>query len=101
MSDDASNDPFDPSRTTRKQEGETVRSGSNAPGLVLVAIAVVGSVIALAVFAGGHSAAGLAATAVSAMALFAGGGWLFVAHRHVREREARRPSDPDAQPPAR
>ena len=100
---DTSNDPVDHSRTTRQHAGETMKNGFNAPGLILMAVAILSMVLALASFATGHSSPGLAATAVAAVALFAGGGWLYVAHRQVREQEVRwlaANPEADAQPPA-
>lgn len=99
---DTSSDPVDHSRTTRKHAGETMKNGFNAPGLLIVAAAVVAMFMALAAFATGNPTAGVAATAVSAAAFLAGGGWLFTAHRRVRKQELRWLADhprADLQPP--
>lgn len=100
---DTSNDPVDHARTTRQHAGETMKNGMNAPGLLLLAGAIVAMVVALAAYATGNATAGLAATAVSAVGFLGGGGWLFTAHRRVRKMELRWLADhpqADAQPPA-
>lgn len=100
---DTSNDPVDHARTTRKHAGETMKNGANAPGLILLAVAIVAMVAALAAFATGATMIGLIATAVSAAAFLSGGGVLYVAHRQVREREARWLAEnpqAESQPPA-
>jgi len=38
---DSISDPIDHARTTRQHAGETMKNGTNSPGLVLVAIGVV------------------------------------------------------------
>jgi protein-S-isoprenylcysteine O-methyltransferase Ste14 len=99
---DTSEDPIDHARTTRQHAGETMKNGANAPGLVLSAVAIVSLVVALAAFATGNSGAGSVAVAVAVVLAILGGGWLFVSHRRVRQKEihwaAAHPSA-DARPP--
>jgi uncharacterized membrane protein HdeD (DUF308 family) len=85
---EASDQPVDFARTTRKHAGETMKKTANAPGLVAVAVGVVAFVVALFAFATGHHVVGVIAI-VAAVLLAAGGfGWLNRTHRRVREAEA-------------
>lgn len=97
---DTARDPIDHSRTTRQHAGETMKNGSNAPGLVAAGLGVAAFVLGLAAFANGHAISGSVGVAV-ALALGAiGGTWLYVAHRRVREYEIRLAEHhPDAEAP--
>ena len=98
-----SSDPIDHARTTRQHAGETMKNGNNAPGLVLMALGVVAVVVAMATSASGDNGAAGIAVVVAVVLLVAGGLWLMVAHRVVRQRELRWAADhPEAvvQPPA-
>jgi membrane associated rhomboid family serine protease len=99
---DTSRDPVDHARTTRQHAGETMKNGVNGPGLILLAIAVVAMVTSLALFAMGNSSNGMVAAVVAVAAAAVGGVWVYLAHRRVREKEARwlaeHPEAP-AQPP--
>jgi hypothetical protein len=85
---DTSEDPVDHARTTRQHAGETMKNGVNAPGLILLAIAVVAMVISLALFAMGDPSGGTVAAVVAIAAAVVGGGWVYLAHRRVRQKEA-------------
>jgi hypothetical protein len=86
---DTSKDPVDHARTTRQHAGETMKNGVNAPGLILLAIAVVAMVVSLATFASGHSSVGVTAAVVAVVAAAVGGGWVYLVHMRVRRKEAR------------
>ena len=51
-------DPVDHARTTRPHAGESLKDGSNAPGLLAVAVAVVVLVLSLYFFASGQPGTG-------------------------------------------
>lgn len=98
-----SRDPVDHARTTRQHAGETMKNGYNAPGLILVAVGVLATVVAMATFASGESGAGTVSTITAIVVLAAGGLWLMIAHRQVRQRELHWAADhpeADVQPPA-
>lgn len=100
MMGDTHVDPVDHSRTTRQHAGETMKNGANAPGLVLVALGIVSMVLALAAFATGNSMAGTVAAPIAVIAAVAGGSWLFIAHRRVRNHEIHRAAaHPSAEAP--
>jgi protein-S-isoprenylcysteine O-methyltransferase Ste14 len=100
MMGDTHDDPIDHSRTTRQHAGETMKNGANAPGLVLAALGIVSMVYGLAAFAIGSPTAGTVAIAIAVVLSFAGGVWVFTAHRRVRSHEVRRATtQPDAEAP--
>jgi hypothetical protein len=95
-------DPVDHARTTRQHAGESLKDGTNAPGLVAVAASVVALVLGLCALASGHLVVGLAAVVLSALAGAVGIAWLTFAHRRVRDLELRwaaEYSDEPAPPP--
>ena len=95
-------DPVDHARTTRQHAGESLKDGTNAPGLAAVAAGVVALVLGLFALASGHVAVGLAAVILAALAGAVGIAWLAYAHRRVREAELRwaaEYSDQPAPPP--
>ena len=96
---DTSSDPIDHARTTRQHAGETMKNGANAPGLILIAVGVVALVLAMAAFAYGNSDTGVVSAAVAVVALASGGGWLYVAHRRVRQRELQWHDEHSPEPP--
>lgn len=89
MGDNAS-DPIDHARTTRQHAGESMKNGANAPGLVLLALAIIAFVFALFTLASGHQATGWVAAAVALIAAVAGAGWLAYTHHQVRLTERAR-----------
>lgn len=80
-------DPVDHARTTRPHAGESLKDGSNAPGLLAVAVAVVVLVISLYFFASGQPGTGGVALGIAAIVAAVGGTWLALRHRRVRRRE--------------
>lgn len=86
---DTSRDPVDHARTTRQHAGESMKNGTNAPGLIAVAVGIVAIVVCLFAFATGSAATAWVAGAVSAVAIIGGLAWLAIAHRRVREAEQR------------
>lgn len=66
--DRTSIDPIDHYRTTRAHAGEAMKNGTNAIGIVGVAIAVIALISGLAALASGHAAAGIAALAIAVLA---------------------------------
>ncbi|GAB3017291.1 hypothetical protein [Mycobacterium bourgelatii] len=82
-------DPVDHHRTTRKHAGETLKNGSNAPGLVAVAIGVITLIVGLYLLATGDAIAGTVAVVVALVAGTGGLGWLAFTHRRVRQAEQR------------
>lgn len=100
--DRTSIDPIDHYRTTRAHAGEAMKNGTNAIGIVGVAIAVIALISGLAALASGHAAAGIAALAIAVLAGAGGLFWLQRTHRKVREAELRwheAHSDEPAPPP--
>ncbi|MGO9158033.1 hypothetical protein [Mycobacterium sp.] len=96
------NNPIDHARTTRQHAGESLKDGTNAPGLGAVAVGVVALVAGLFALATGHVAVGLAAVILAAVAGAAGLTWLARAHRRVRDAElqwAAKYSEEPAPPP--
>lgn len=83
------NDPVDHDRTTRKHAGETVKDGTNAPGLIAVAIGVIALIVGLYAFATGAVTGGWAAVIVALVVGAGGLRWLAFAHRRVRRAERR------------
>ena len=84
---DNSIDPVDHSRTTRAHAGETMKNGANAPGLVMMAVAIVCMVVGLGGAASGTSTLAVIALPLAGALAIAGGAWLFLAHRRVRQQE--------------
>lgn len=82
-------DPIDHHRTTRQHAGETMKNGTNAPGIVGVALGVAALIIGLAALAIGSVAAGAICSVVGVMIGAAGLAWLRRAHRQVRVAELR------------
>ena len=80
-------DPVDHARTTRPHAGESLKDGTNAPGLVAVALAVATLVVSLYFFASGQPDTGGVTLVIAAVLAVAGGAWLFVRHRRIRSRE--------------
>jgi hypothetical protein len=97
------NDPVDHERTTRQHAGESLKDGTNAPGLAVVAVGVVALVAGIFGLATGHAGAGVVAVILAAVAGAAGAAWLVRAHRRVREAElqwAAEYSDDPVPPPS-
>jgi protein-S-isoprenylcysteine O-methyltransferase Ste14 len=86
---EASDQPVDFSRTTRKHAGETMKKTANAPGLIAVALGVVAFVVALFAFATGQTTVGVVAIVVAVILVGGGFLWLNRTHRRVREAEGR------------
>jgi len=84
-----SDDPVDHARTTRQHAGESMKDGTNAPGLIGMAAAVVALVAGLFAFATGHATIGIAAVIVALAVGGAGSLWLALRHRQVRQDEKR------------
>lgn len=84
-----SEDPIDHSRTTRQHAGETLKNGTNLPGLACVVFGVVAMVIGLAAFATGNPRTGSLAIVIAVVLAIVGGTWLFLIHRRVRRAELR------------
>jgi protein-S-isoprenylcysteine O-methyltransferase Ste14 len=85
---EASEQPVDFARTTRKHAGETMKKTANAPGLIAVAVGVVAFVVALFAIATGHHAVGVVAIVAAVVLAAAGLLWLNRTHRRVLEAEA-------------
>lgn len=84
-----SEDPVDHARTTRQHAGETMKDGTNAPGLIGVALGVIALCAALFAFAAGYQVSGTILAVVAVAAGLAGSVWLAVRHRRVRDTERR------------
>lgn len=80
-------DPVDHARTTRPHAGESLKDGSNAPGLLAFAVAVVVLVLSLYFFASGQPGTGGVALVIAAILAAVGGTWLALRHRRVRNRD--------------
>ncbi|OBK19330.1 hypothetical protein [Mycobacterium asiaticum] len=96
-------DPVDHHRTTRQHAGETMKNGTNAPGIVAIAIAVAVMVIGLAALANGSVLAGTGCLVSGVLIGAAGLTWLRRAHRQVRAAELHwhsAHSDAPAPPPS-
>jgi hypothetical protein len=101
--DHTRSDPVDHERTTRQHAGESLKDGTNAPGVAAVAVGVVALVVGLFELASGHIAVGLVAVILAALAGAAGIAWLAYAHRRVRDAElqwAAEYSDDPVPPPS-
>ena len=97
------NDPFDHERTTPQHAGESLKDGTNAPALAVVAVSVVALVAGLFGLTTGHFGLGVLAVLLAAAAGAAGAAWLVRAHRRVREAElqwAAKYSDDPVPPPS-
>ena len=85
---DSISDPIDHARTTRQHAGETMKNGTNSPGLVLVAIGwwrwLWACTDSPSSTVGALSGIGLAVVLSSA-----GLTWVLLAHREVRKDERR------------
>lgn len=86
---DSISDPIDHARTTRQHAGETMKNGTNSPGLVLVAIGVVALVVGLYGLAVGSTVGALSGIGLAVMLGSAGLTWVLLAHREVRKDERR------------
>jgi hypothetical protein len=82
---DTANDPIDHHRTTQPLAGETMKNTAKMPGLLLVAIAVVASVVCLASFAEREVGVGIGAAIVMLLTAGAALAWLTMEARRVRE----------------
>jgi len=80
-------DPVDHARTTRPHAGESFKDGTNAPGLVALAIAVATLVVSLYFFASGQADTGGVTLVIAVVLAVGGGAWLFARHRRIRARE--------------
>jgi hypothetical protein len=80
-------DPVDHERATRQHAGESLKDGTNAPGLAGVVAGVIALIVGLFALATGHAGIGAAAVIVAAVAATAGVAWLMLAHRRVRDAE--------------
>jgi multisubunit Na+/H+ antiporter MnhB subunit len=80
-------DPVDHERTTRPHAGESMKNGTNAPGLAGVAVAVVALIVGLFAMATGHVVVGCVAVILAAVCAAAGSGWLVFAHHRIRRAE--------------
>ncbi len=80
-------DPVDHERTTRQHAGEAMKDGTNAPGLLAVAVGVIALVAGSFGQATGHIVVGLVGVILAALAAAAGIAWLAYAHRRVRNAE--------------
>lgn len=98
-----SNDPVDHARTTRRHAGEALQDPADAPGMLLMAVAVIAFACGIYGLAVGATAAGTVALITAGVTAAIGLRWFAVAHRRVRAEERRwHAQHPDApyQPPA-
>lgn len=86
---DSISDPIDHARTTRQHAGETMKNGTNSPGLVLVAVGVVALVVGLYGLAVGSVVGGLAGIGIAVVLVSGGLSWVLLAHREARRDERR------------
>jgi len=95
---DSISDPIDHARTTRQHAGETMKNGTNSPGLVLVAIGVVALVVGLYGLAVGSAIGAFSGIGLAVILASAGLSWVLLAHREVRKSErcwhAAHPNEP-------
>jgi uncharacterized membrane protein HdeD (DUF308 family) len=91
-------DPVDHARTTRQHAGQSLKDGSNAPGLAGVAVGVVALIMGLFALASGHENEGLVAVILAALAAMAGVVWLIHTHRRVRDAELQRAASHSDEP---
>jgi hypothetical protein len=82
---DIASDPVDHHRTTQPLAGETMKNTTQAPGLILVAAAVVAFVICLASFAIRQVDVGVGAAIVALLTAGAALAWLTMEARRVRD----------------
>ncbi|TAM64937.1 LapA family protein [Mycobacterium sp.] len=87
MSYITSNDPVDHQRTSRPLVGQALKSPAKEPGLILMAAALAAYGICLVSFADSQFGAGVIAASISAVAMVAGGTWLWKEARRVRKLE--------------
>lgn len=81
------NDPVDHLSTTRRHAGETLKDPANAPGMLLMAVAVIAFACGVYGVAVGAMTAGILALTTAAVTGAIGLRWFAVAHRRVREAE--------------
>ena len=81
---DTWDDPIDQHRTTRPRAGESMKSLVKTPGLLLLAVGVVATVVCLASFAQRQVTVGIGAIAVALLATGAGFAWLGMESRRIR-----------------
>lgn len=89
--DEMSSDPIDHERTSRPRVGQTLKSPAKVPGLLFVMTGLLALAIGLACLAHRQAGAGVAAIAISAVAIGVGGLWPAREARRVRGLE--RPHD--------
>lgn len=82
-------DPVDHARTTRPHAGETMKDTKNVPALIVLGVAVVLFVACLAAFGTAHADSGVILAVLAAAGFIAGGAWLVIEHRRVRDVEQR------------
>lgn len=82
---DTSEDPIAHHRTTDPRAGESMKSGLKTPGLILLAVGAVATVVCLASFAGRQVTVGIGSIAVALLAIGAGFAWLGMESRRVRQ----------------
>ncbi|KAA0079088.1 LapA family protein [Mycolicibacterium sp. P9-64] len=83
----AYHDPVDHSRTTQPHAGESMIDTLWFPGLVLIAVGIIGLAGIVAAAAYGHTEWVLPLALVSGAVVTAGGGLIFLEHRRVNRIE--------------
>jgi predicted Co/Zn/Cd cation transporter (cation efflux family) len=85
----AHHDPVDHSRTTQPHAGESMIDTLWFPGLVLIAIGIIGLASIVAAAAYGNTGLVLPLALVSGAVVTAGGGLIYLEHRRVNRIERR------------
>lgn len=97
------NAAVDHARTTRQHAGESLKNGTNVPGLAGSAVAVIALTVGLFAVATGHLVGGAIALIAAVVLGALSAAWLLRAHRKVRDAELRwhaAYSDQPAPPPS-
>ena len=84
---DTSRDPVDHARTTRQHAGETMKAGTNAPGLIAVGLGVLSLVVGLFSFANSSTATAVVAVILAVMFIAGGLLWLNRTHHKVQKQQ--------------
>jgi len=85
----AHHDPVDHSRTTQPHAGESMIDTLWFPGLILIAIGIIGLASIVAAAAYGNTGLVLPLALVSGAVVTAGGGLIYLEHRRVNRIERR------------
>ncbi|WP_280266415.1 hypothetical protein [Nocardia wallacei] len=84
----------DETRTSRKHAGEGLEDGYNIPGIVLCALGIVATALALTAAGYGFAGWAVVAAVVAVACALTGGVWLLLEHRRIKSDEGLTLRDP-------